>query len=300
MAIGVAAVDRPRPPLTGDFGRWFSRWFSRRETSNSKLGRVARCVAVHLVVILSRRTPRRPDVQAEAVAVCSPGHTPNRCPISVRRSHQAATDLALGRTYRQAPSARPFHASVQSSSPVASARIGSDTLGTVTDSLLAVAREEAGLSRAELARRSGTSRPTLSAYEHGRVSPTLDTLERVLGAAGHRLEVVRSLRWREVVVGRGRVAHVPDGLSRLPVAEAVGRVELPIHLEWSARDRAVDLSDRRQRLRAYEVVLREGRPVDIERYVDGALLVDAWPDLVLPRQIRVAWQPLIDEARAHG
>jgi hypothetical protein len=118
--------------------------------------------------------------------------------------------------------------------------------------------------------------------------------------SGHRLEFVWSLRWREVPVGRGQVAYVPDGLPRLPVAEAVGRVELPIHLEWSARDRVVDLSDRRQRLRAYEVVLREGRPVDIERYVDGALLIDAWPDLVLPRQIRVAWQPLIDGARGHG
>ena len=35
---------------------------------------------------------------------------------------------------------------------------------------------------------------------------------------------------------------------------------------------------------------------DILRYVDGVLLVDLWPDLVLPRDIRDAWQPVIDEA----
>jgi hypothetical protein len=42
------------------------------------------------------------------------------------------------------------------------------------------------------------------------------------------------------------------------------------------------------------VVLREGRPDDIERFVDGALLVDLWGDLVLPAEIRAAWQQVID------
>jgi hypothetical protein len=79
------------------------------------------------------------------------------------------------------------------------------------------------------------------------------------------------------------------------VREALGLVELPIHLDWSRRDRTVDLADRRQRQRAYEAILREGRPDDIEAYVDGALLVDSWNELVLPRAIRSAWQPLIDE-----
>lgn len=72
------------------------------------------------------------------------------------------------------------------------------------------------------------------------------------------------------------------------------RMELPLHLEWSTKDRHVDLADRRQRARTYETVLREGGPDGI---VDGALLVDLWEELVLPRTIRAAWQPLIDEAR---
>ena len=49
---------------------------------------------------------------------------------------------------------------------------------------------------------------------------------------------------------------------------------LPLHLNSSPPGRQVDLADRRQRARAYEVVLSEGRAIDIGRYVDGALLVD--------------------------
>jgi hypothetical protein len=61
-----------------------------------------------------------------------------------------------------------------------------------------------------------------------------------------------------------------------------------------------DLSDRRQRARVYEIVLREGTGRDIIDYVDGALLLDLWPDLILPAQIRREWQPLIDAVRRSG
>jgi transcriptional regulator with XRE-family HTH domain len=165
----------------------------------------------------------------------------------------------------------------------------------VSSSLLAAVRDQAGLSQTELAARAGTSRPTLSAYEHGRISPTLDTFERILAAAGYRLETVPVIAWREVDIGRGRTAAIPDRLPDLPPSGALRRVELPLHLEWSRSVRAVDLSDRQQRGQAYELVLREGRPADIESIVDGALLVDQWNDLVLPRRIRDEWQPLIDE-----
>jgi hypothetical protein len=51
--------------------------------------------------------------------------------------------------------------------------------------------------------------------------------------------------------------------------------------------------DRRQRARLYEVVIREGMPQDLMAYIDGALLIDSWNELVLPRSIRVHWQSLI-------
>jgi transcriptional regulator with XRE-family HTH domain len=167
----------------------------------------------------------------------------------------------------------------------------------VSSVLLSEARELAGLSKAALAERAGTSRPTLSAYEHGRVSPTLETAERILAATGHRLAIASIPRWREVDVGRGRTAAVSDRLPDLPVRGALRAFVMPLHLDWSRPGRTVDLADRRQRARAYEVVLREGRPVDIESIVDGALLVDLWDELVLPKRLRTLWQPLVDQVR---
>lgn len=160
--------------------------------------------------------------------------------------------------------------------------------------LLRAAREVAGLSQEELARRAGTSRPTLSAYERGRKAPTADTLERLLVAAGFRLDAVPSIDWREVPIGRGRSCWVPDRLWRLPVAEAFAVVELPVELNWSTPGRRYATADRRERTRLYEVLLREGSPPDFERWVDGALLVDVWADVVVPRAVRQVWQPVIE------
>ena len=54
---------------------------------------------------------------------------------------------------------------------------------------LADARRDARLTQVELARRAGTSQSTLSAYESGAKTPSLGTLQRLLGAAGSRLAV---------------------------------------------------------------------------------------------------------------
>lgn len=159
--------------------------------------------------------------------------------------------------------------------------------------LLAQARHDAGLTQEQVASRAHTSRPTLSAYEHGRKSPTLLTAARVLAASGHQLQAVPRVEFREVRTARGRTLAVPDALPRLPVRSALASVVLPLHLNWTEPGRPVDLGNRRQRARAYEVVLREGRAIEILRYVDGALLVDLWDELVLPRDVREAWTPLI-------
>lgn len=60
-----------------------------------------------------------------------------------------------------------------------------------TPLLLADARARAGLTQAELARRSATSQAAVSAYENGRKVPSLPTLERLLAATGHRLALER-------------------------------------------------------------------------------------------------------------
>lgn len=159
------------------------------------------------------------------------------------------------------------------------------------------ARRLAGLSRSELARRAGASRPTLAAYAAGTKSPNLATAERIVRAAGFDLDIVPRPDFREVAVGRGHAVYVPGLLPQLPVDRALRRVRLPLHLNWSEPGREYDLSDRRHRARVYEIVLREGTALDIGDYIDGALLVDMWSDLVIPAQLRRAWQPLIDTVR---
>jgi transcriptional regulator with XRE-family HTH domain len=51
------------------------------------------------------------------------------------------------------------------------------------------ARTRAGLSLRALAARADTSHSTLAAYEAGRKVPTVETLDRIVRAAGYELEV---------------------------------------------------------------------------------------------------------------
>jgi transcriptional regulator with XRE-family HTH domain len=159
--------------------------------------------------------------------------------------------------------------------------------------LLEQVRVSAGLTQEELARRAGTSRPTLSAYEHGRKSPTVATFARLLSGAGWELTAQPHVSFTRHWSPRGKPTWVPDRLPRLETERALAVVELPLHLNWSAPGREFDLRSRADRARVYELVLQEGQPSDILAYVDGALLIDLWDDLVLPRAVRSAWAPLV-------
>lgn len=59
-------------------------------------------------------------------------------------------------------------------------------------SIVTEARHRAGLSQGDLARRAGTSQSAVARLERGHSSPTLATLERLVGAAGFdlRLELI--------------------------------------------------------------------------------------------------------------
>lgn len=163
-------------------------------------------------------------------------------------------------------------------------------------SIIEQVRLRARLTKDELARRAGTSRPTLSAYEHNHKSPRLDTVERIVAEAGFTLTAEPIIHFRQFTTRRHRLASVPDRLPRLPVEQALATITLPLHLDWSRPNRSAALSDRGERARCYEIVLREGTPDDILSYIDGALLVDLWAELVIPADIRQQWQPLIDHA----
>ena len=94
-------------------------------------------------------------------------------------------------------------------------------------------RHAAGLTQEDLAERVGTSRTALSAYEHGRKSPTLATAERIVAGAGFALSVEPVVSFREATTRRGRPFFVADRPWRLPVAQALATVTLPLELNWS-------------------------------------------------------------------
>ena len=64
----------------------------------------------------------------------------------------------------------------------------------IAPALLREARQRAGLSQAELARRAGLSRSVLSVYESGRREPSSEALARILAAAGFRLGLRPAVR----------------------------------------------------------------------------------------------------------
>ncbi len=55
--------------------------------------------------------------------------------------------------------------------------------------LIRLARHDGGLSQRELAQRAGTSQAAIGAYESGKRSPSLETLARIVRAAGQDLRI---------------------------------------------------------------------------------------------------------------
>jgi hypothetical protein len=65
---------------------------------------------------------------------------------------------------------------------------------------------------------------------------------------------------------------------------------LDSRLDWSGRGH-YDLDNRRRLASMYETVLREASSaVDLSRWLNAGLLVQLWPGLVLPPQLRRAWE----------
>ncbi len=60
---------------------------------------------------------------------------------------------------------------------------------TYSRHLIRMARRQAGLTQQTLAERAGTSQAAVSAYESGRRSPSVDTLCRLLDAAGFEVRM---------------------------------------------------------------------------------------------------------------
>jgi hypothetical protein len=89
----------------------------------------------------------------------------------------------------------------------------------------------------------------------------------------------------------------PDPPRRLTelTGPTSGVVELPITIDWGPK-RDYDLGRDADRRVVYEVVLQEAADAEeVARYVNGAVLVEVWPRLFLPRRVRQRWEERFPE-----
>jgi transcriptional regulator with XRE-family HTH domain len=128
------------------------------------------------------------------------------------------------------------------------------TLVVKKRSLLEAARVARGLTQDAVARRSGTSQPTLSAYERGTKSPTLVVIERILHTLGYQLALQPRVTFREVPDSRGRTCLVPDQLWRVDPPDCFA--PLTVRDRGGSR-RTFDLQDREGRVEAYAWLLQQ-------------------------------------------
>lgn len=161
--------------------------------------------------------------------------------------------------------------------------------------LILSARQGAGLTQEELARRAGSSQATLSAYERGLKSPSLHVAGRIVEAAGYRISLTTQVHFTQHTARGVRPFWVPDRLWRARLPECFATISMPDPSRFRGIAR-FDLRSRPSRRRIYEKLLRRGLPDELIDWVDGALLVDLWGDLKLPTAIREAWQPMVDLA----
>lgn len=94
-----------------------------------------------------------------------------------------------------------------------------------------------------------------------------------------------------------QVPALPDDVDAPNTEKASGMVELPPHVRWSGPPLHYDLSNRQQRARVYEQVLREGNEADIRWFIRVDELIDLWDELVLPRHVRRAWAEWLKRRR---
>jgi hypothetical protein len=88
----------------------------------------------------------------------------------------------------------------------------------------------------------------------------------------------------------GRSVLVAADLAELQ-GPARGTVELPLRLFWSAPDRRFSLDDPDMLRSMYQKVLCEATRIDdLTGFLNGGKLVDVWPDLFLPAEVRRAWE----------
>jgi hypothetical protein len=104
----------------------------------------------------------------------------------------------------------------------------------------------------------------------------LAAVERILHTLGIEVGLEPRVTFREVPGGRGRTYVVPDQLWRVDPPDCFAPLTV---CEADGSRRTFDLLNRGGRVDAYVWLLHHGDEEQLFTHVDGALLVDAWPDV---------------------
>ena len=89
------------------------------------------------------------------------------------------------------------------------------------DALLSAAREQAGITRSELSRRTGTTRAALLEYEKGTRLPRVDTFLRVLDATGATIAIELPTVTRDAGQQRPASGTLAEAASQLGADDAL-------------------------------------------------------------------------------
>lgn len=190
------------------------------------------------------------------------------------------------------------------------------THGIDAAALVLEARERSGLSQRALARRAGTSQSVVARIELGQTSPTLSTLNRLLDAAGQRVDVRLSADASDLI-RRARAffsSNAPAGVVSAYLFGSWARgdrhresdVDLAVLLDRSRYPGRRERSDARIRISAdlvaalgtneVDLVVLNDLPPGLARRVvlDGVPLVISDPEIAhaFSRDVQLRWADL--------
>jgi len=98
-------------------------------------------------------------------------------------------------------------------------------------------------------------------------------------------------RTRSLTLGpAARPVAIPEEFDDRGTPKASGIVTLPFNVRWSEPVMAYDMAVRKDRIRVYEQVLREGTEADVLLFIDPDELVELLDELVLPPKVRQTWE----------